>query len=258
MSEFDSATKEALFQHLLWLGDTQLVLGHRLSEWCGHGPFLEEDIALANVALDCIGAANNALTLAGELEGEGRSADDLAYFRDETGYRNFLLVEQQNGDFARTIARQFLFDTFAALYFKALKECSYEPLVAIAEKTAKEVRYHLRHSSEWVLRLGDGTAESQSRMRAGIEELWTFTEELFVVSDQERTLVAAGLIPDREKLRGAWEQQIAEVFSAATLEVPDSDRYMASGGQQGRHSEHLGYLLAEMQILQRSYPGCKW
>src|SRR5437762_3159364 len=198
------------FEYLLRLGDDRLVLGHRLSEWCGHAPILEEDIALANIALDCIGHASALLHLAGEVEGKGRTADDLAYFRDAMDFRNCLLVEQPNGDFAFTIARQFFFDAYSFHLYQALQECRHPELAAIATKAVKEVRYHLRHSTEWTRRLGDGTEESHQRIQNAFEELWPFTDELFVMD---------------ENLKPAWDKTVDEVLTSATLIRPKTNGF---------------------------------
>lgn len=248
---------KALFDYLLRLGDTSLVLGHRLSEWCGHGPAVEEDMALSNIALDLIGQARLLLTYAGEVEGAGRVEDDLAYLRDVLDYRNLLLVEQPNGDFATTIARQFLFDAFHVDLLARLAESRDERLAAIAAKSLKEVTYHLRHSSEWVIRLGDGTDESHARMQSALDALWMYTGEMFQVDAVDEAMASAGIGVDLEALKPGWDRRIGEVLREATLERPD-DAWMHTGGKAGRHGEHLGYLLAEMQFLQRAYPGAAW
>jgi len=248
---------KARFEYLLRLGDTSLVLGHRLSEWCGHGPAVEEDMALTNIALDLIGQARLLLTHAGEVEGAGRSEDDLAYLRDVLDYRNLLLVERPNGDFAVTIARQFLFDAFHVDLMKRLTESTDERLAAIAAKSLKEVTYHLRHSSEWVIRLGDGTDESHARMQAAIDDLWMYTGEMFAMDEVDEAMVAAGVGVDLAALKPGWDRRVDEVLEEATLTRPD-DAWMHTGGKAGRHTEHLGYLLAEMQFLQRAYPGATW
>jgi len=235
-----------------------LILGHRLSEWCGHGPYLEEDIALANIALDCVGQAANILALAGEIEGQGRDADALAYRREAIDFRSKLLVEQDNGDFGRTIARQFLFDVYAFYLYQQIKESSYRPLADVAEKSLKEITYHLRHSTQWVVRLGDGTEESHRRIQQAFEDLWTFTGEFFESDDTEQFLVAKQLVPNSTALRESWQGHIRQVFQEATLTLPSDDQYMATGSSKGMHSEHLGYILAEMQILPRSYPDAVW
>jgi ring-1,2-phenylacetyl-CoA epoxidase subunit PaaC len=253
----DSGTGAALFEYLLRLGDDRLVLGHRLAQWCGHAPILEEDIALANIALDCIGQANYILDLAADTEGSGRSADDLAYLREEIEFRNVAMVELPNGDFGFTIARQFLFSAFAVDLLEALQQSSHAELAGIAGKALKESRYHLRHSREWVLRLGDGTEESHRRIQASFDDLWMYTGELFETDAVDEELLAEQIISDVAALEPKWRQRVAATLEEATLTVPDN-RYMISGGRQGRHTEHLGHMLAQMQILPRSHPGATW
>ncbi len=247
---------DALFEYLLRLGDDRLVLGHRLSEWCGHGPILEEDIALANVALDLIGQATHFLQLAGEVEGRGRDEDALAYLRDAIEYRNIQLVELPNGDFGRTIVRQFLFDAWSVLLLDGLQRATHPKLAGIASKAYKEARYHVRHSGEWVIRLGDGTDESHRRVQTALDELWPYTGELYAADEVDRLLAGAGA-PEPAALEPAWREVVSDVVRRATLTLPP-DGYMHSGGRQGRHTEHLGHLLAEMQILARSHAGAKW
>ncbi len=249
--------KDQLFEYLLRLGDSSLILGQRLSEWCGHGPELEEDIALINVALDLIGQARSLLTYAGEVEGRGRDEDQLAFLRDGTDYRNLLLVEQPNQDFAYTIARQFLFDAFHLELQQALLGSRDERLAAIAGKSVKEVTYHLRHSSEWLVRLGDGTPLSHDKMQTALDDLWVYSGEMFEMDALETALAEAGVVPDRGALRPAWEARVSAVIEAATLQRTN-DGWMQSGGLRGRHSEHLGHILAEMQHLQRAHPGAEW
>lgn len=252
------ADADPLHDYLLHLGDSCLVLGHRLSEWCGHAPVLEEDIALANIALDLIGQARFWLTLAGEVEGEGRDADKLAYLRDANAYRNALLVEQKNGDFAVTMTRQFLFDAWHFLLLTELQKSSDQRVADIAAKAVKEVAYHLERSRDWVIRLGDGTEESHRRMRRAIDQLWPFTGELFAMDEVDRVMVARGIGVDLGSLRGPWLDLVRGTLEEATLPMPDPDAWMQKGGKRGRHSEHLGYLLAEMQFVQRAYPGSTW
>jgi ring-1,2-phenylacetyl-CoA epoxidase subunit PaaC len=253
-----TAEQKALFDYLLRLGDNAVVLSHRLGEWCGHAPVLEEDIALINVALDLLGQARSIMTYAGEVEGRGRDEDALAYRRDGIDYRNLLLVEQPNeDDFARTIARQFLFDAWHYELQTALLQSSDERLRAIAAKSIKEVTYHLRHSSEWMIRLGDGTEESHARVQEALDELWRFTGELFEADSVEASVAAAGIGPDPKSLYPAWSATVDRVLAEATLTRPE-DGWMQSGGRDGRHSEHLGYILAEMQYLQRAFPDARW
>jgi len=246
-----------LFEYVLRIADDRLVLGHRLSEWCGHGPILEEDIALSNIALDFIGQANALLALAGQVEGKGRDEDALAYFRDERDFRNALLVEQPNGDFGHTIVRQFLFDAYSVLYLDALARCGHQQLSALAAKSLKEDTYHLRHSSEWMLRLGDGTVESHDRAQRALDELWRFTGELFESDAVDAAVAANGITVDRGAIQARWHDLVADVVKRATLTLP-GDVPMATGGRRGRHSEHLGHMLAEMQIIARSHPGASW
>lgn len=237
--------------------DDALVLGHRLSQWCGHAPMLEEELALANIALDHIGQAQALYQYAAQLAGEGRSADDFAYLRDAGQYRNCLLVEQRNGDFAVTIARQFLFIAFMDPYWQALTRSSDATLAAIAAKAEKESAYHLRHSAEWLIRLGDGSDESQARAQKALDALWAYTGELFETDADGRALTAAGVAVDPAGLRSAWSATVNSVLAQATLRRP-ADGWMQSGGRAGRHSEHLGLMLAELQYLQRSFPGAAW
>ncbi len=246
-----------LFEYVVRIADDRLVLGHRLSEWCGHGPILEEDIALSNIALDLVGQASALLALAGRVEGTGRDEDALAYFRDEAEFRNALLVEQPNGDFGDTIVRQFLFDAYSVLYLDALKACGHADLAALAAKSLKEDTYHLRHSSEWMLRLGDGTDESHARTQRALDALWRFTGEMFETDAVDESVGAYGIHVDRGGIRVRWNEIVADVVERSTLTLP-ADLPMASGGRRGRHSEHLGHMLAEMQIIARSHPGATW
>ena len=255
-----AVSNQATFDYLLRLGDSALVLGQRLSEWCGKGPALEEDIALTNVALDLIGQARMWLSYAGEVEGHGRTEDQLAYLRDVHQFRNPLLVEQPNGSYADTLARQFLFDTWHYYLLEALQTSSDARIAAIASKAIKEVAYHARRSADLVVRLGDGTAESHRRMQDAIDRLWMYTGELFDSHSVDAGLVAAEVACDPALLRAPWRQQVAEVLEEATLTLP-ADGWMQPGGRggySGRHTEHLGFLLAEMQFLQRAYPGATW
>ena len=247
----------ASFDYLLRLGDDRLVLGHRLSEWCGHAPILEEDIALANIALDLIGQATLLLALAGKTEGKGRDADALAYLRDAVDYRNALLVEQPKGDFAVTIVRQLFFSVFALLQTEALQSSRDRDLAGIAAKGVKESRYHVRHSADWVVKLGGGTDESHARAQRAVDDLWRYTGELFLADDIDRAASADGLGVDPSSLERAWQTSVREVLTRANLTIPE-DVYMQRGGRQGRHTEHLGHMLAEMQILARSHPGASW
>jgi ring-1,2-phenylacetyl-CoA epoxidase subunit PaaC len=244
-------------QYLLRLGDDRLVLGHRLSEWCGHAPILEEDIALANIALDLVGQGTLLLGLAAATEAAGRDADALAYLREAIDFRNVLLAELPKGDFAFTIVRQFLFSVAAYYQLEGVATSSHPDLAGIAAKALKETRYHVRHAGEWVIRLGDGTNESHARTQSALDTLWRYTGELFLVDDVDATLVRAGVIPDLAGAASKWLTQVTDVLGRATLAVPPTG-YMQRGGRTGRHTEHLGIMLAEMQILQRSFPGAKW
>ena len=243
-----------LVQYALGLADDALVLGHRLSEWCGHAPMLEEDIALANIALDLIGQARPLFAYAGEIEGFGRDEDQLAYLRDAPAFRNLLLVEQPNGDFAVTLMRQFLYSAFMDPFWRATTTSTDATLAAVAAKAEKEVAYHLRHSAEWVIRLGDGTAQSRARAQEALDELWMYTGEMFETGGAERALIAAGVAVDPERLRPEWNRTVETVLAEATLRRP-ADGWMQTGGRRGRHSEHLGHILADLQFLQRAYPG---
>jgi ring-1,2-phenylacetyl-CoA epoxidase subunit PaaC len=246
-----------LFEYLLRLGDNNLILGQRISAWCGHGPVLEEDIALANIALDLIGQARMWLTLAGEVEGKGRDEDALAYLRQGYEFRNVLLVEQPNGHYADTMARQFYFDTWHYFLLRELQGSSDKRVADIAEKSFKEVSYHLKRSSEWVVMLGDGTDESHGKMQQAIDGLWTFTGELFEPDAVDATLVQQGIACDLAALRKPWLEHITATLAEATLSLPQA-QWMQRGGKQGVHTEHFGFLLAEMQVLPRSYPGAVW
>lgn len=248
---------DALFPYLLRLGDDRLVLGHRLSEWCGHGPILEEDIALTNIALDLIGEATLLLKLAGEVEGAGRSEDALAYFRETVDFRNALLVELPKGDFGVTIVRQLFFSVFSLLQMDALQKSTNADLAGIAAKATKEARYHVRHSAQWVVTLGCGTEESHTRAQNAVNDLWRYTGELFMADDVDREVAASGVGVDPSTLEAAWRSQVEDVLHAATLTIPEV-KYMQRGGRDGRHTEHLGRMLSEMQILARSHPGASW
>jgi len=251
------AVLDARFEYLLRFGDNTLVLGQRLAAWTGHAPIVEEDLALTNVALDLIGQARTWLAYAGECEGRGRDADDLAYARDGHEFRNVLLVEQRNGNFADTLARQFLFDAWHVLALERLGGSADSGVAGIARKAHKEATYHLRRSADWVVRLGDGTDVSHARMQAAVDALWPYTGELFAADavDFEMTSSGAGFEPGT--LRGRWSQDVADVFADATLSVP-RECWMQQGGKRGTHSEHLTYLLAEMQSLRRSVAGERW
>ena len=246
-----------LVEYALRLGDDSLVLGQRLSEWCGHAPMLEIDLALANIALDLVGQTTHFLGLAGSLEGEGRDADALAFGRDVLDFRNVLLVEQPNGDFAQTIARQFLFSNWQELLLRELAGSRNETIAAISAKAVKEVAYHARFANEWMIRLGDGTEESRDRVVAGLDWMWRFVDELFAVDETIQALIADGIAGDVSSLRPEWDARIAATLAEAKLETP-KPRRAVTGGRTGHHSEHLGNLLSEMQFLPRAYPGAVW
>ena len=248
---------QALFSYVLRLGDLSLVLGQRLGEWVGHAPALEEDLGLANIALDLIGQARLLLSYAGEVEGRGRDEDQIAYLRDQGEYLNPTLVEQPNGDFGRTIVRQALIDAFQFELYERLAASADERLAAIAAKSVKEVRYHLRYSSGWLVRLGDGTLESHTRVQTALESLWPYTVELFAEDDLDRAMADSGIAPRLADVQAAWSARIDAILAEATLTRP-IDRPHSWHGKRGQHSEHLGYLLAEMQYLQRAYPGARW
>lgn len=248
---------EKTYRYVLRLGDNALILGHRLSEWCGHGPELEEDIALINVSLDLLGQSRSFLTYAGEVEGKGRTEDDLAYLRLERDYTNALLCELPNGHFGDTIARQFLFDVFNHLLFRELCNSKDERIAGIAAKAIKEINYHVRHSTDWVLRLGDGTEESHDRIQESFNRLWEYTGDLFVQDEHDRWCVENGIGPDLGTLLPPWKQKVSEVLTEATLTVP-TDGWMQKGSKTGTHTEHFGFLLAELQYMQRAMPGCEW
>ena len=248
---------KALFEYLIRHADDTLILGQRLSEWCGHGPILEEDIALTNIALDLIGQATELYEYAAQVENKGRTADDLAFLRLEREYKNVLLVEQKNGDFGKTIVRQFHFDNFQLLNYTQLLNSSDAQVAAIAEKSLKEVKYHLKHSSEWVIRLGDGTEESHQRVQESVDDLMRFVEELFFQNEVNELLKEDKLIGDCEDFKQQFYQNVNNVLTEATLTIPEI-KYHQKGGRKGIHSEHMGFLLAEMQYMQRTYPGMQW
>jgi ring-1,2-phenylacetyl-CoA epoxidase subunit PaaC len=246
------------FEFLLRLGDNALVLSQRLTEWCGKGPALEEDMALANVALDLIGQARLWLSYAAEVEGRGRDEDQLAYLRDARDFRNLLLVEQPNGNYADTLVRQFFFDTWHHGLLSGLVTSSDDRIAGIAEKALKEVTYHVRRSGDLMVRLGDGTGTSHQYTQAAVDQLWMYTGEMFQPDAVDEVLQTQGITTDLAALRAPWLAHVQQVFTEGTLKTPDPDAWMQKGGKQGRHSENLGYVLAEMQFLQRAYPGAQW
>lgn len=252
-----AADREEFREFLLRLADDHLILGHRLSEWCGHAPMLEEDLAMPNMALDLMGQARALYQYAAEVEGKGRTEDDFAYLRREREYRNCLLAERPNGDFAHTMLRQFLFAAFMEPFWKGLMNSTDETLAGIAAKAVKEVAYHIRHTGEWVVRLGDGTEESARRMKAAAEELAPYVGELFETDDVTEAMTAAGIAPDPASLKPEFDRIVGAVFAEAGLDVPEA-AWPQTGGRQGRHGETMGYLLAELQYMQRTYPGAVW
>jgi ring-1,2-phenylacetyl-CoA epoxidase subunit PaaC len=252
-----SAPSDARIGYATFLGDTSLILAQRLGEWVGHSPALEEDLALANIALDLLGQARYLLSYAGELEGKGRSEDDLAFLRDPSDYTNLALVEQPNVDFGHTIVRQFLIDAWQLELFEQL-QLSPEPRFAeLSAKALKETRYHYRFSSAWMVRLGDGTEESHKRVQAGLDELWKFTSELFAPGAADEAAARAGIAPDQAALRSAWLANVEPVLQEATLKRPPDVNYRWFGKRR-EHTDHLSHLLAEMQFMQRTYPGAQW
>ncbi len=246
-----------LFQYILQQADNTIILGQRLSEWCGHGPVLEQDIAMTNIALDLIGQARSLYQYAAKVEGKGRSEDDLAFLRDVGEFRNLLLVEQQNGHFGTTIARQFFFDVFNFYFYHELKNSKDETLAAIAEKSLKEVSYHLKYSSEWIIRLGDGTEESHGKIQGAVDDLWMYTGEMFKPSAADQEMLISKVGVDIEKIKTLWHQKVDAILQEATLKKPE-DGWHQSGGKEGKHSELMGFILSEMQFLQRAYPGQEW
>lgn len=249
--------EEALFEYIVRIGDNSLIIGHRMSEWCGHGPILEQDIALINIALDHIGQAKNWLTLACEVEGKGRTEDDLAYHRDVLDFRNFLLVEQPNGHWGETLVRGFLFDTWNYYFTKALTKSTNQQIADIATKSLKEISYHKNFSCDWIVRLGDGTEESHNKMQDALNRMWMYSGELFAMDEIDWMILKEGIGVDLNEVKKEWDITINETLEEATLTRP-ADGWMQKGGKTGVHTEHLGYILAEMQFLPRAYPDAKW
>ncbi len=246
-----------LFNYLLRLGDSSLILGHRISETCSNGPFLEEDIAQTNIALDHLGQAQSILDFAGSIEGKGRSADDLAYLRPEREFKTLLLVQQPNTDFAAITVRNLLFDAWQLHLYTALLKSPNETLSGLAAKGLKETKYHLRHSTEWCVRLGDGTEESNSKAQNALDKLWAYTGELFEETDEDRQLAAEDIAVGFASLQSDWTNTVTEILERATLKIPNGI-FMQTGSRKGIHSEYLGFMLAEMQYLPRAYPDAKW
>jgi ring-1,2-phenylacetyl-CoA epoxidase subunit PaaC len=250
-------SKNALFNYTLRLGDTSLILAQRLSEWTGHGPFLEEDLALTNIALDIFGRAKSLLEYGGKIEGKGRSEDDLAFFRNDREYFNALITEQPNGDYAKTIIRQAFIDSFDLLFYTALSKCKDQTLAGIAAKSIKEITYHKRHSFSWVIRFGNGTDESMRRLQEGFDAIWEYTGELFEMTDDDKTLIAEGIAVNLDELKPKWDKEINDLLAQANIKMPESV-FMQRGSRKGFHSEYLSYILAEMQALPRMHPTAKW
>ncbi len=248
---------EALYKYTLGLADSCMIMGQRLAELCSKGPYLEEDIATTNIALDYLGQANAFYNYASQQNTDSKSADHLVFRRDERSFFNFLLVEQENGHFGNTIAKQFMFSAFQKCFFSALINSKDQQLSAIAEKSLKEVKYHLRHSSSWVIRLGDGTDESHEKIQNSINDIWRFTGEFFEMDTTDDLMLSAGFGVDVQKLKSEWDVLINDVLKEATLIRPEDD-YMMSGGKNGIHTEKLGFILADMQFLQRAYPDAEW
>ena len=249
--------KDLLYQYVLALGDDALILGQRLSQWAYKGPFLEEDIALSNISLDMFGRANLLLEYAASIKGNNATADELAFKRNEREFSNHILCEQPNGNFADTMVRQFFLDAFYKLFLQKLTNSKDEQLSAIAQKSIKETTYHLRHSSKWIIRLGDGTAESHAKVQSAIDNLWMFTNELFEINEIDKEMVKEKIGVDCSSIKSEWDKIIDDVLVEATLRRPENI-HMTSGGREGIHTEHLGHLLSDMQYLQRAYPGAKW
>ncbi len=250
-------TQEALFQYALRLGDTNLILGQRLSEWTGHGPFLEEDLALTNIALDITGTAKSLLEYAAQVEGKGRTEDDLAYLRNDRQYLNAQITEQPNGDYAKTIVRQAMIDCFDLYFYTELAKSKDETLSGIAQKSIKEVTYHLRHTTSWLIRFGDGTEDSHNRAQTAVNELWAYTGEMFEMNEVDAILIKEGIAVDLPAVKLKWEKHMSDVLEKATLVKPENV-FMHTGSRKGIHTEHLAFILAEMQALPRMYPDAKW
>lgn len=245
------------FEYVLRIADNCLIYGQRLSEWCGHGPALEEDIALANTSLDYLGQATNILKYAAQLEGKGGDEDSLAFLRDVEEFRNLLMVELPNGDYAFTIARQFFFSTWYMLFLEKLKTSSDEFLRGFSEKAIKEVKYHVQHSTDWMLRMGDGTLESHNKLQTAVNALWEYTPELFMQDECDQWAIDNGIGVDNASIQTEWKKIVEDVLNEATILIP-AYGWGQRGGKQGKHTEFLGFILAEMQYLQRVYPGAKW
>lgn len=249
--------EEALYNFCLRLGDTSLILGQRMAEWCSNGPYLEEDIALSNIGLDLFGQARTMLSYASEIEGKGKTEDDLAFHRNEREFYNTLLSERPNGHFGDTIARNFLNDAFFFHFYQALTKSKDEKIAAHATKSLKEITYHLRHNSEWMIRLGDGTEESHKKIQESLNNVWSYTGDMFEMNEVDELLIKEGISFNLNDIKVKWEDTINEILTRAKLQKPE-DEYMHSGRLNGVHSEHLGHLLSEMQYIPRAYPDAKW
>jgi len=254
----DLSSKQALTSYVAQIGDNGLIIGHRMSEWCFRAPSIEMEMALMNCALDLIGQARELYSYAAKTEGNGKTEDDFAYLRDEQDFRNALLAEVPNGDWGDTIVRLFFMSAYNMLFYTALAKSTDAELAAIGAKSVKEVTYHLRFSSEWLIRLGDGTEESHRRVQKSVDDLWMFTGELFTMSEVETTLLADGISVDVTGLKKDWDQTVSRVFDQATLTIPENNWAQSGGKTAGRHTEHMGYIIADMQFMQRRYPGCEW
>lgn len=249
--------KEELFKYVLRLGDNALIMGHRLAEWCSKAPILEEDLALTNFALDYIGRAELLLNYAAQIDGKGKNEDDLAYKRKERDFFNHLITELPNGNFADTMARQFLFSCYEYLFYSKLINSKDERLAAISQKAIKEIKYHLKHASDWIIKLGDGTNESHYKMQNAINNYWMYTGELFEMDSIDETMYDLQIGINNSALQNEWHLMVIEVLNSATINIP-SDNYMQTGSKKGIHTEHLGYILADMQYLPRAYPDANW
>lgn len=250
--------KKAFLTYLLRLADDRLILGQRMSEWCGHGPVLEEDLAMANIALDLIGHATALYEYAAEIEGEGHDEDHFAFFRDDRDFTNLQLCELPKGDFAYTMARMFLFSSYSYFLYERLKEAQDEQFSGMISKHLKEIKYHLRHTREWILRLGDGTEESHRRIQEAIDELWMYTGEFFYTDEIDDKVISESLGADPNSFKDEWKKLVEEILTEATIDVPDWEQYMMTGSRKGIHTEHLGHMLAQMQFLRRSHPEAVW
>lgn len=249
--------KEEVFNYTLRLGDTSLILAQRLSEWTGHGPFLEEDLALTNIALDIFGRAKSLLEYAGTTEGKGRTEDDLAFFRNDREYFNALITEQPNGDYAKTIMRQAFIDCFDLLFYTELSKSADITLAGIAAKSIKEITYHKRHSFSWVIRFGNGTDDSLQRLQKGFDETWAYTGELFEMTKTDEVLIKENIAVDLSALKPKWEKEIFDLLAKANIKIPETT-FMQTGSRKGLHGEHLSYILSEMQSIPRMHPDAKW